>query len=913
VAITTSTASTTYQTGALTVAGGVGIAGAVFMNSTLAVAGNLTTNLSQYSVPFVGASGLLSQDNNNFYWNSASHLLSVKTGGDQSGTDSINIYGEYDAYNTNATTGSTINASTVPGFTGSSSRGTGASPIISNTGDIIGGFSGWGYTGASPAYTNLGGMYVKSVGATANNLGGQLEFYTKLNNASTYSLALTIDNTQASTFSGTVKAVVPTTSLESFILQASAGVNPSTPTSGSLWWNGTNLYFYNGSTNKDLLAAGSFTWGTTATGTTNYGLTLTGTSTGSALSLVTATGTGLTGATSDLAGAGVLANLSHTASGTLTAKTTADVALSSSRTYTLTSGSVTDNYNAFTFSRTNVTTGAGGTLLAQGAVVNITGTDTQTAGTLTPSYNLLKLTPSALSTGATVLLSIPNSTVAGAVGQSITIGNTQSNQPITAIDINTGTSTANVVGAITINATNISATTAFSGTYASGAISLNNFTSAKQSLAALNLGLAIGKNFNTGSSNYSFLAYFTNEGNTNNATYNTGVSIENKSTSIAILTSPGGGVGNLTSGAGLVVNQTGPGGTAIFVGASSNVNSSTNGLVNYTLSNTQSGATVMQKIDLGTSAQGHTGLLIKAYGASSTQAAITIDPSTTLAGVGINILNKGGAGFAGIDWNQGNGLSIVSSASGIRQYNVNATTGQYWRGIDQEFFGGTGTNSGIFQDQIHNDSGSGTTYGIYQGTLGQYSSGGTGTIYGWYVGNLVRTNATGEFTKSQYFSLNNAQSANLVARTVNTAEWLFSRTNTATTGTVADNFNGFYFERTNVQNGAGGTLTAAGSVLKLENVATQTAGTLTDTVDGLYVKLSSSSTGRPIAIEQNNITSTHFRKILSEKNTGVTLWVSDGTTPNGALTGNAGDICFNGASSRSFYCTGTTNWTASNA
>lgn len=37
-----------------------------------------------------------------------------------------------------------------------------------------------------------------------------------------------------------------------------------------------------------------------------------------------------------------------------------------------------------------------------------------------------------------------------------------------------------------------------------------------------------------------------------------------------------------------------------------NINASTNGLVNYTLSNTQSGASVMQKIDLGTSARAHT-------------------------------------------------------------------------------------------------------------------------------------------------------------------------------------------------------------------------------------------------------------------------------------------------------------------
>lgn len=46
----------------------------------------------------------------------------------------------------------------------------------------------------------------------------------------------------------------------------------------------------------------------------------------------------------------------------------------------------------------------------------------------------------------------------------------------------------------------------------------------------------------------------------------------------------------------------------------------------------------------------------------------------------------------------------------------------------------------------------------------------------------------------------------------------------------------------------------------------------------------------------------------------VTIWLSqDATTPNGTLSGTAGDICLNGPSNRTFYCTGTTNWTASNA
>ncbi len=38
------------------------------------------------------------------------------------------------------------------------------------------------------------------------------------------------------------------------------GLNTSTPVSGDLWWNGTNLFFYNGTTNIDLLSGSIHPW-----------------------------------------------------------------------------------------------------------------------------------------------------------------------------------------------------------------------------------------------------------------------------------------------------------------------------------------------------------------------------------------------------------------------------------------------------------------------------------------------------------------------------------------------------------------------------------------------------------------------------------------------------------------------------
>ena len=53
--------------------------------------------------------------------------------------------------------------------------------------------------------------------------------------------------------------------------------------------------------------------------------------------------------------------------------------------------------------------------------------------------------------------------------------------------------------------------------------------------------------------------------------------------------------------------------------------------------------------------------------------------------------------------------------------------------------------------------------------------------------------------------------------------------------------------------------------------------------------------------------SSHFNKQITAG--GVAIWKSDGTTPNGALSGTQGDICLNGPSGHMFWCGGTTTWT----
>lgn len=404
----------------------------------------------------------------------------------------------------------------------------------------------------------------------------------------------------------------------------------------------------------------------------------------------------ITMASTDLAWDKAFQSSTHTASGTLTACTTTQNTYATSRTYTLTSWSVTDNFIWTLFSRTNVTTWAGGTLLAQGPVVQITWTDTQTAWTLTPSYNLLELVPSLRSTWSSIKLTVANS----------------------------------------------------------------------------------------------------------------------------VVTAP------------------------------------TNGHIYAVLGNTQTVAQTLLKLDIGTSAVAHTWLLIKAYNASSTCYGINIDPSTTCTWAWIYISNTWWNLFKWVKFDSIWSWALVWYWIFQDTVNANSWSTWVWYWIYQST---VQANTWawiwywLYQENIKTWSWWWNWYWIYQWTICWWSNAAVGywiyqniistndsaISYGWYVGNIWNV-ATSTW---KYFSLNNAQSSSsLSARTTNTAEWLFSRTNTATSWIIADNYNWLYFKRTSVQNGAWWTLTSTWSVLALENVATQTAWTLTDTTPLLKLTQSNNST-----------------------------------------------------------------------
>ena len=100
-----------------------------------------------------------------------------------------------------------------------------------------------------------------------------------------------------------------------------------------------------------------------------------------------------------------------------------------------------------------------------------------------------------------------------------------------------------------------------------------------------------------------------------------------------------------------------------------------------------------------------------------------------------------------------------------------------------------------------------------------------------------------------------------------------------------------------------GLTTGAGLTIASSSTSSTNAGA------GVSIAFTGTGAAAP-AIKINTVVqSTHFRLIFKETNT-TSLWVSDGTTAQGNLTGTTGDICFNAGSNKPEYCTGTTNWTA---
>ncbi|MDO8474221.1 MAG: hypothetical protein Q7S62_01640, partial [bacterium] len=124
---------------------------------------------------------------------------------------------------------------------------------------------------------------------------------------------------------------------------------------------------------------------------------------------------------------------------------------------------------------------------------------------------------------------------------------------------------------------------------------------------------------------------------------------------------------------------------------------------------------------------------------------------------------------------------------------------------------------------------------------------------------------------------------------------LFSLTSSITeSGTSTQDFDAASFVRTSIHDTAG-TLTATGSVLYIENVATQTAATLADTTKGIEVVMDADGTGDGIEVTHNALTGVALDVIsLANTGSGQVITANSLTTGTGLRVISSGVIATTG-------------------
>ncbi|MFA4917587.1 MAG: hypothetical protein WC560_13075, partial [Syntrophales bacterium] len=219
----------------------------------------------------------------------------------------------------------------------------------------------------------------------------------------------------------------------------------------------------------------------------------------------------------------------------------------------------------------------------------------------------------------------------------------------------------------------------------------------------------------------------------------------------------------------------------------------------------------------------------------------------------------------------GNGLVVAGTGTALTGNLFSATsasTGVATNGLARFNFSGTHTGNGL---QIDDATLTGaaqqiTASGILTGVGSALSiTADAATTAGAVAGEgIVRLSADGLTTGTaldvtstsinlaagELANFEHITSGTIVAKTGQLIDITSSRDNTAV-AVVADDYDAFSITRTSINTTAGGTLTATGSALYIENVATQTAGTLTDSANLVQLVQDSDSSGDAINIDMN--------------------------------------------------------------
>lgn len=151
---------------------------------------------------------------------------------------------------------------------------------------------------------------------------------------------------------------------------------------------------------------------------------------------------------------------------------------------------------------------------------------------------------------------------------------------------------------------------------------------------------------------------------------------------------------------------------------------------------------------------------------------------------------------------------------------------------------------------------------------------------------LSVTSSSAAMTSGRLFSSTyTASSATLAVRSSVLNFFSASRTNTATSGTLTEDYDHVRISRVNVQDGAGGTFAPSGAVLRVELTSTQTAGTLNDATNVVEIAMATgggSGNGLDITVPAGTPTLNTGKGIFIDCNANVKAVDIDGeqTTAN---------------------------------
>lgn len=176
----------------------------MYANPSTVWASLAVLNPAQGAIPFIFTDNQTPTINvANLWFNQAAFQLSVGCGGDQTGTDTLNIYGQFDAFlpmssqavviAQNGLSAITVTTA-LAGHTVSAANGTAAVPSTITTGQLIGGFSAWAYLSVPQAYVPVSGIFHYAAAAgTLGNLGGEMHLATRAD-AGALTDRVTLDN-----------------------------------------------------------------------------------------------------------------------------------------------------------------------------------------------------------------------------------------------------------------------------------------------------------------------------------------------------------------------------------------------------------------------------------------------------------------------------------------------------------------------------------------------------------------------------------------------------------------------------------------------------------------------------------------------------------------------------------------------